>query len=66
MAGRLTAVTPRDSGDTAASTHLEEDRLPDGTAGAKVVQGGTSVQTNWGNAHTPAQRHIYQALGSAT
>lgn len=61
---KVAAGTPRESGETAASTHAEEDRMPDGTAGSKVVQSGAGVQQNFGNEHTRAQHHLHRALGN--
>jgi hypothetical protein len=66
IAAAWAAVTPRDTGETAASTRVEADRTPDGRAGAKVVQGGASVPQIWGDEHAPRAGYVYEALRAAT
>lgn len=66
LVGPIAAATPVDDGETAASTHAEGGhRSADGeTAAARVVQGGASVQLQFGNRHdrTPA-RQFDRGLG---
>lgn len=64
---RVAAATPRDIGETAASTHAEGGhRSLDGrTVAARVVQGGAAVQQQFGNRRerTPA-RQFDRATGT--
>lgn len=66
FAPRIAAATPRDTGETAASTHIEGGhRSADGrSVAARVVQSGAAVQQQFGNSreHTPA-RQFSRALG---
>lgn len=52
----IAARTPRDTGETAASTRAERAMFAD-RAGAYIVQEGAGVQTHFGNARTRAQHH---------
>jgi hypothetical protein len=64
---RVAAATPRDTGETAASTHAEGNhRSLDGkSVAARVVQSGAAVQQQFGNSRerTPA-RQFDRATGT--
>ncbi len=54
--------TPVDTGETAASTHVEAANFGD-RRGAWIVQDGTgAVATHFGNAHTRADHHATRGL----
>lgn len=57
----LVARTPRDTGETAASTSVEGAMFAD-RRGAWISQAGVAVALQWGNARTRAQHHVTRGM----
>lgn len=55
-ARKLAARTPRETGETAASTRVGSAMFPD-RRGAWISQAGASVAQHWGNARTSPQHY---------
>lgn len=60
-AAGLAARTPRDTGETAASTEVE-GALIDDRRGAWISQAGVAVALQWGNARTRARHHATRRM----
>lgn len=57
----IAARTPRETGETAASTQVEGAMFSD-RRGAWISQAGVAVALEWGNARTRARRHVSRGM----